>query len=126
MSKEVDKRVVYMIDNADTSRSVTISANALESIACFATLSVDGVYSVGGSINNENISKVGDSGVSGIKVNVDEKTSEVFVAIEMLYGYKIPALTKEIQEKIKVTIESMTDFVVKSVNIKITEIIFDK
>lgn len=123
--KKTQDRVIYTINEPDSPNSVTIPSDALESITCFATLDVKGVYSVG-SVTKERMTKVGDSGVSGVKVEVSDKDVNVYLSIVIEFGNNIPEVTKAVQDKIKMTIENMTDFNVITVNVKVSDVSFEK
>ena len=50
---------------------------------------------------------------------MEEKTVTVDLALNIKYGYEIPAVSKKVQERVKSAIETMTGLEVVAVNIKI-------
>lgn len=47
---------------------------------------------------------------------------EVFVTINIAYGYAIPAVSGNVQEKVKAAIENMTGLEVSGVNVRIADV----
>ena len=66
------------------------------------------------------------SEVDGVKVTMDENTVHVALAINIQYGYNVPATCSTIQEKVKTAIETMTGLEVAEVNIKIVNVAIEK
>ena len=76
-----------------------------------------------GNITNELVSKLGMKSLSkGVKVTISEKNVVVDVALNIKYGYEIPAVSKKVQDKVKSAIETMTGLEVTAVNIKIASL----
>lgn len=50
---------------------------------------------------------------------VNEDTVSVDMALTLEYGYGIPEVAKQVQEKVKLAIENMTGLQVQDVNIRI-------
>ena len=124
MAKSTETRDVYTIESEEVAGNVSIPSDAFESIVCFSALEVKGVYCIGSNITKDKVAKLGTSGISGIRVDIDEaeKKVKVYIAIDILFGSTIPEITKAVSEKIKNSIENMTDFTVDTVNIKIADI----
>ena len=55
----------------------------------------------------------------GVKVEVGEKEAAIDLYIIVEYGYRIPEIAWEIQEKVKQAVESMTGLTVVEVNIHV-------
>jgi uncharacterized alkaline shock family protein YloU len=55
----------------------------------------------------------------GVKISVEEGNVIVDLAINLEYGYNIPDVTANVQERVKSAIETMTGLTVESVNIRI-------
>ena len=76
-----------------------------------------------GNITNEIVSKLGMKNLSkGIVVEVLEEEVKVDVAINIAYGYSIPEVSKNVQDKVKSAIETMTGLTVAVVNIRIASV----
>ena len=95
-------------------------ADEVVAIIAGAATEVDGVESMAGNITNELVSKLGMKNLSkGVKVYVNDRTVAVDLALNIKYGFEIPKVSANVQEKVKSAIETMTGFEVTSVNIKI-------
>ncbi len=99
---------------------VKIASDVVAVIASLAANEVDGVYSMAGNITNELIGKLGMKNMSkGVKVIMDEGIVRVDMALNMKYGYSIPRVVKQVQEKVSQQIENMTGLIVPEVNIRV-------
>ena len=96
-------------------------------IAGLGAFEVEGVGSLVGNLTSQDISKAGLSKLSkAIKVtNEGEKKIGVRLAVNIKYGYELPTVSKNIQEKVKTAIENMTGIEVTKVDISINQVIFD-
>ena len=100
---------------------VKIASDVVAVIAGLAANEVEGVYSMAGNITNELIGRLGMKNMSkGVKVMMEEGTVRVDMALNMKYGYSIPRVTKQVQEKVSQQIENMTGLIVPEVNIRVT------
>ena len=89
-------------------------------IAGLAANEVEGVHSMAGNLTNEIIGKLGGKNMSkGVKVILSGDTVHVDMTINMMYGYSIPKVSKQVQEKVSQQIENMTGLVVPEVNVRI-------
>lgn len=103
---------------------VQIAEEVITIIAGLAATEVEGVCSMGGNITKELVSRLGMKNLSkGVRVEVTEEGKiEVFVTINIAYGYAIPAVSCNVQEKVKAAIENMTGLEVSSVNVRIADV----
>lgn len=103
---------------------VQIAEEVITIIAGLATTEVEGVCSMGGNITKELVSRLGMKNLSkGVRVEVTEEGKiEVFVTINIAYGYAIPAVSGNVQEKVKAAIENMTGLEVSGVNVRIADV----
>lgn len=99
---------------------VKIASDVVATIAALAASEVDGVHSMAGNITNEIIGKLGMKNASkGVKVMMEEGIVRVDMNLNMRYGYSIPKVMEQVQEKVSQQIESMTGLVVPEVNIRV-------
>lgn len=99
---------------------VQIADDVVAIIAGLAATEVKGVASMAGNITKEIISKLGMKNLSkGVKVEVGTDSVVVDLAINIEYGYNVPAVSQKVQEKVKSAIENMTGFIVSEVNVSI-------
>ena len=103
---------------------VQIAEEVITIIAGLAATEVEGVCSMGGNITKELVSRLGMKNLSkGVRVEVTEEGKiEVFVTINIAYGYAIPAVSGNVQEKVKAAIENMTGLEVSGVNVRIPDV----
>jgi uncharacterized alkaline shock family protein YloU len=120
MEKEIDKNVCTTDDDLGT---VKIANDVVAMIAGLAATEVDGVGAMVGNIPNEIMGKVGmKKKTKGVKVDILEGNVTVDLAVTLEYGYNITTTSKQVQEKVKSAIETMTGFNVSNVNIRIVGI----
>ena len=103
---------------------VQIAEEVITIIAGLAATEVEGVCSMGGNITKELVSRLGMKNLSkGVRVEVTEEGKiEVFVTINIAYGYAIPAVSGNVQEQVKAAIENMTGLEVSGVNVRIADV----
>ena len=103
---------------------VQIAEEVITIIAGLAATEVEGVCSMGRNITKELVSRLGMKNLSkGVRVEVTEEGKiEVFVTINIAYGYAIPAVSGNVQEKVKAAIENMTGLEVSGVNVRIADV----
>ena len=113
----------YNIHESINIGEVHISDEVVAIIAGLAATEIEGVQSMAGNITNELVSKLGMKNLSkGVKVTISDDSVEVSLALNIKYGYKIPAVSKKVQDKVKSAIETMTGLTVTAVNIKIVSL----
>ena len=99
---------------------VQIANEVVSSIAGISASEVEGVDSMAGGFAGELAGKFGAKNLSkGVKVEVQDDSAIVELAINMKYGYNIPETCKQVQEKVIQAINSMTGLTVKQVNVRI-------
>ena len=117
-----ENRKTFKIKESD-SGEVRVADEVVAIIAGLATTEVEGVSSLAGNITNEIVSKLGMKNLSkGIVVEVLEEEVKVDVAINIAYGYSIPEVSKNVQDKVKSAIETMTGLTIAVVNIRIASV----
>ena len=113
----------YNIHESINIGEVHISDEVVAIIAGLAATEIEGVQSMAGNITNELVSKLGMKNLSkGVKVTISDDSVEVSLALNIKYGYEIPAVSKKVQVKVKSAIETMTGLTVTAVNIKIVSL----
>ena len=103
---------------------VNIADEVVAIIAGLAATEVDGVASLAGNLTNEVISKAGANKLAkGVKVSTEEDDNlAIRMSVNIAYGYEIPKICQQIQEKVKSAVENMTGLQVVSVDIKIASV----
>ncbi len=117
----------HKLENEEKFGEVRIADEVVAIIAGLAASEVDGVASMAGNVTRDLIEKLGMKSLSkGVKITMDDNTVHVALAINIQYGYSVPATSSKIQEKVKTAIETMTGLEVAEVNIKIVNVLMDK
>ena len=120
VSKEMEDRNTHILYEKDKIGEVQIADEVVAIIAGLAATEVEGVDSMAGNITNELVGKLGMKNLSkGVKVDVTEEHVSVDLSLNIRYGYSIPSVSEQVQEKVSTAIENMTGLTVLDVNIKI-------
>lgn len=117
----------YHLHGTNAIGEVQIADEVVAIISGLAALEVEGVAKMSGNVPNELVSMLGMKNLSkGVKVEVSPDNVKIDLALEMKYGYSIPKVSAQVQEKVKSAIESMTGLTVESVNVHIVGVAVDK
>ena len=118
MSKEQTSRV-YFTKKKELGE-VRIASDVVAAIAALAATEIDGVYSMAGNITNELIGKLGMKNLSkGVKILMEGGIVRVDMMVVVNYGYSIPEVSEQVQERVGQQIENMTGLSVSEVNVRI-------
>lgn len=99
---------------------VKIASDVVAAIAALAATEIDGVYSMAGNITNELIGKLGMKNLSkGVKILMEGGIVRVDMMVVVNYGYSIPEVSEQVQERVSQQIENMTGLCVSEVNVRI-------
>ena len=109
---------------------VQIADDVVSSIVGLAVTEVDGVAKLTGNITRDLVAKLGKKNLSkGVFVAFEEdeegkKVVKVNTSVEIKFGYNIMDVSKNIQEKVKTTLLTMTGLECSVVNVKVSGIDF--
>lgn len=118
MSKEQTSRE-YITKKKELGE-VRIASDVVAAIAALAATEIDGVYSMAGNITNELIGKLGMKNLSkGVKILMEGGSVRVDMMVVVNYGYSIPEVSEQVQERVSQQIENMTGLSVSEVNVRI-------
>lgn len=108
--------------------TVKISEDVVAIIAGIATSEIAGVYSMSGTIAGGIVELLGGkkNATKGIRVELDDNDVSVDIHITVIYGFKIPDVAWEIQEKVKSRIEEITGLNVIKVNVHVDGVNMEK
>ena len=111
--------------NAEGAGIIESADDVVSSIVGLAVTEVDGVAQLSGDITRDLIAKLGKKTLSkGIRISYEEKSVLVDVALVIKFGFNIVEVSKNVQEKVKTTLETMTGLTCRQVNVKIAGIDF--
>ena len=117
---EADNRIAHETYEEKKIGEVRIANEVVAIIAGLAATEVDGVASMAGNITNGLVGKLGMKNLSkGVKVEVTEEHVSVDLSLNIRFGYNIPEVSKNVQERVRAAIENMTGLTVLDVNIRI-------
>ncbi len=107
---------------------VSVSEEVVATIAGLAATEVEGVSSLAGNLTNELVSKAGATRLAkGVTIETDASGSiSVKVAVNIAFGYAIPAVSASVQDKVKGAIENMTGLTVSDVDVRIVTVAMDE
>ncbi len=118
-----EDRNTYTIKEDGGSSTVKIADEVVAVIAGLAATEVKGVASIAGGITNSMVARKGIKALSkGVKVDIQDNICTVDLSLSLDYGYSIPEIGSEVQEKVKTAIETMTGMEVTDVNIRVSDI----
>jgi len=121
-----DDRRVIKIDEGELG-VIQIADEVIAIIAGLAATEVEGVSSMAGNITNELVAKLGMKNLAkGVKVELLENSVIIVVAINVAFGISVPEVSRKVQEKIILAVETMTGLNVAEVNVKIAGIEMEK
>ena len=114
-----ESRSTHKLYEKDKIGEVQIADEVVAIIAGLAATEVEGVDSMAGNITNELVGKLGMKNLSkGVKVDVTEEHVSVDLSLNIRYGYNIPAVSEQVQEKVSSAIENMTGLTVLDVTLR--------
>ena len=127
MAADMEHREGYHLRDMNTLGEVQIADEVVAIISGLAALEVEGVAKMSGNVPNELVSMLGMKNLSkGVKVSITPEHVKIDLALEMKYGYSIPKVSAQVQDKVKSAIESMTGLSVECVNVHIVGVLADK
>ena len=108
--------------------SINISEDVLAVIAAAAAAEVEGVQSLASNLGAEFAEMFGKKSQSkGVKLEIDEDGCIVVdVFLLVYYGGKITEIARKVQDAVIAALESMSGMTVKTVNVHITGVSFEK
>ncbi len=102
---------------------VHVADEVVAIIAGLAATEVEGVTSMYGNITKDLIARLGTKNLSkGVRVEMDGDKVLVFLTLNISYGYAIPTVSQQVQDKVKTAIENMTGLEVAAVNVRIADV----
>ncbi|KAB3537382.1 Asp23/Gls24 family envelope stress response protein [Alkaliphilus pronyensis] len=114
---------VQRLDNGE----IKIADEVIATIAGLAATDIKGVAGMSGDIVGDIAEILGKRNLSkGVKVDIDEKGAKIDLYLIVEYGTRIPDVAWQTQDKVKASIQNMTNLNVLEVNIHIQGVRFPK
>ncbi len=127
MAAEVQNNGTYNVKEKGVLGDIQIADEVIAIIAGLAATEVEGVAKMYGNIPNELVSRLGMKNLSkGVKVFVTPENVKVDLSLELKYGYSVMDVSREVQEKVKQAIETMTGLEVSEIRVRIAGVAIDK
>ena len=102
---------------------IRVADDVVSIIAGLAATEVEGVGSMAGNITNEIVAKTGIKKLSkGVHVDVIDGIVTVDLDLNIKYGYAIPEVSGNVQERVRTAIETMTGLTVGTINVRIASV----
>lgn len=103
--------------------AIRVADDVVSIIAGLAATEVEGVGSMAGNITNEIVAKTGIKNLSkGVHVDVIDGIVTVDLDLNIKYGYAIPEVSGNVQERVRTAIETMTGLTVGTINVRIASV----
>lgn len=103
--------------------SVRIADDVVPVIAALAASEVEGVV-VADNTQSEFMNRMGMRlAPKGVKVDIVGRNVKVDMSVGIDSGYSVPATSRKVQEKVKTSIETMTNLEVVDVNVRISSVV---
>ncbi len=107
-----------MTINASNHGKVNIADDVIGVIGSIAAAEIEGVKALSGTFSEEMMSIMGKKSFNkGVRVEMENDVILIELSVIVDYGTKIHEIAKEVQENVKIAIESMTGFKVSAVNV---------
>lgn len=127
---QIKQEVIYMDENRkslkikeDQFGEIRVVDDVVTIIAGLAATEVEGVGSMAGNITNEIVAKTGAKNLSkGVRVDVTDGIVTADLNLNIRYGYAIPEVSGNVQERVRTAIENMTGLEVGTVNVRIASV----
>ena len=106
---------------------IQIADEVIAIIAGLAAAEVEGVHGMSGNFTGDIVEKLGKKNLAkGVKVEVGDTDVSIHMYLIISYGYKIPEIAEQVQQKVKGAIETMTGLTVVEVNLHIAGLYIEK
>ncbi len=119
-----EERAVHLVYEKDEQGQIVIADEVVAIIAGIAATEVTGVDSMYGGWSGEIISRMGIRDLKkGVSIVIEDGHVTVKLNLNVKYGYSIPEVSWNVQDKVAAAIESMTGLSVLEVNIRIAGVV---
>ncbi len=102
---------------------IRVADEVVSIIAGLAATEVDGVASMAGNITNEIVAKTGVKNLAkGVRVEVMDGIVTVDLNLNIKYGFAIPEVSANVQDRVRTVVETMTGLEVATINVRIASV----
>lgn len=114
------------VRNEEEFNTVSYDRNVVHSIISLAAKEIGGVASLNAGVSFVKRIFGGKKYMKGIRLAYDKNRIFIDVYVNVYFGYSVNDIAYKVQENIKRSVESMTDFVVDSVSVHVAGVVFDE
>ena len=107
------------------SNNVSYNNNVVYSLISLATKEIGGIASINSGISFAK-KLFGGKYYKGVRLENDKDRLFIDVFVNVYFGYSVNDIAYKVQENIKKSVESMTEYKVDSVNIHVVGVVFDE
>ena len=112
--------------NEENINVVSYDKNVVHSIISLATKEIGGIASLNAGISFVKRMFGRNKYFKGISLEYDKSRIFIDVYVNVYFGYSVNDVAYKVQENIKRSVESMTDFKVDSVSVHVAGVVFDE
>lgn len=123
MAKKVK---IIVSDDEEEKDNLTYKKNVVMSIVSLAAQEINGVSSISRSSVSLLKSALSKNISRGIVIDFDENVVHIDVYLNLKFGYSVKDVAFRVQENIKSSVESMTEYKVGKVNVHIVSVNFSE
>ena len=106
-NENVDNEEETVSEDVSEANGINISEEVVAAIAGIAAFEVNGVACMNGGFV-DGLSEMLGKKTKGVKVQVGDKETIIDISLTVEYGFRIPDVAWEVQNKVKTQVESMT------------------
>ena len=123
MAKKVK---IITVDENESKDSVSYKKHVVISIVSLATQEINGIASISRNAVSAIKSALSKNINRGIIVDFENNLVHIDVFVNVKFGYSVKDVAFRVQENIKSSVESMTEFKVDSVNVHVVGVTFNE
>ena len=105
--------------------NISYNNNVVYSIISLATKEIGGIASINAGISFAK-KLFGGKIHKGVRLECDKDRLFIDVFVNVYFGYSVNDIAYKVQENIKKSVESMTEYKVDSVNVHVVGVVFDE
>ena len=121
------KRVKIVVTNDEENKdNVTYKKNVVMSIVSLATQEINGIASISRNSVSAIKSALSKNINRGIIVEFENNSARIDVFVNVKFGYQVKDVAFRVQENIKSSVESMTEYKVAAVNVHVVGVTFNE
>lgn len=120
------KKVTVVVADEKSKDNVTYKKNVVISIVSLATQEINGIASISRNSVSAIRSTFSKNINRGIIVEFEENKVMIDVFVNVKFGYSVRDVSFRVQENIKSSVESMTEFKVAGINVHVVGVTFSE